>query len=230
MISCRLTRGLVTGCLISLGGGFASVSAGGAVSAQTGEERGYAYICDGPTQVQEVTEPLGATVVIVDGVDRPNSPDGMFEIFQASHPEKCADMAAPSMGAVPGTLLVAVTWAAPHLSIVRRCLLSSALSGIRTVCSPGTRDVSARVVKLRVLMAGVGIGQLKRFVKMATTPMPEKPATRLRGPTGSQPRWRDGPRSDVCSRASPPRRQAGTPSRDDLAGPNGPPCGRCPQS
>ena len=119
MISCRLTRGLVTGCLISLGWGFASVSAGGAVSAQTGEERGYAYVCDGPTQVQEVTEPLGATVVIVDGVDRPNSPDGMFEIFQASHPEKCADMAAPSMGAVPGTLLVAVTWAAPHLSIVR---------------------------------------------------------------------------------------------------------------
>jgi hypothetical protein len=109
MIWWRLTRGLVTGCLISLGGGLASVSAGEAVSAQTGEERGYAYICDGPTQVQEVTEPL----------DRPNSPDGMFEIFQASHPEKCAAMAAPSTGAVPGTLLVAVTWATPHLSIIR---------------------------------------------------------------------------------------------------------------
>ena len=119
MIWCRLTRGLVRGCLISLGGGLATVSAAGAVSAQTGEQGGYAYICDGPAQVQEVTEPLGARVVIVDGVDRPNSPDSMFEIFQASHPEKCATMAAPSTGAVPGTLLVAVTWATPYLSVIR---------------------------------------------------------------------------------------------------------------
>ena len=121
MIWCRLTRGLVRGCEDSAWVvGLATVSAGrGREAAQTGEQGGYAYICDGPAQVPEVTEPLGARVVIVDGVDRPNSPDSMFEIFQASHPEKCATMAAPSTGAVPGTLLVAVTWATPYLSVIR---------------------------------------------------------------------------------------------------------------
>jgi hypothetical protein len=118
MIWYGLIRGLVAGTLISLGGGMPTVAAGGIVSAQTAEERGYAYICDGPAQVQEVKEPPGAEVVIVDSVERPNSAHGMYEIFQASRPEKCAVMAAPSTGAVPGTLLVAVTWAEPHLITV----------------------------------------------------------------------------------------------------------------
>jgi hypothetical protein len=143
----RVIRGLVTGSLISLGGGWATRAAGETVSAQTGGERGYAYICDGPAQVQEVKEYPGYEVVIVDSVERPNSPNGMFEIFQTSRPEKCAALAAPFTGAVPGTLLVAVTWATPHLSIVRPPTASH--EPCTGAVSPArTEDVSTPILKL----------------------------------------------------------------------------------
>ena len=83
------------------------------------EEHGYAYVCDGPAQVQEVEEEPGHEVVIVDSVQRPNLANGMFELFQAPCPEECPGTAAPFTGAAPGTLVVAVTWAAPHLSTVQ---------------------------------------------------------------------------------------------------------------
>ena len=105
--------------LISVGCCVATTTASESVSAQTRGGRGYAYVCDGPATVQEVEEDPGYQVVIVDSVERPNSANGMFDVFQASRPEQCAAMAAALTGAVPGTLLVAVTWAAPHLSIVR---------------------------------------------------------------------------------------------------------------
>ncbi|HXW81155.1 MAG TPA: hypothetical protein VEJ84_16765 [Acidimicrobiales bacterium] len=97
------------------------------MSADTGEEGGYFYVCDGPVQVQLVKEHPGYEVVIVDNVERPSSPNGMFEIFRAPRPEKCAAMAAPFTGAVPGTLLVAVTWAMPHLNLVATSALSHRL-------------------------------------------------------------------------------------------------------
>ena len=89
------------GSLISVGGASATGAAAQPVSAQAAEESGYAYICDGPAQVQAVKEYPGDVVVIVDNVERPNSPNAMFEIFQASRPEECAAMAAPLTGAVP---------------------------------------------------------------------------------------------------------------------------------
>lgn len=115
----RVIRGLVIGSLISVGSATANAAAGQAASAQMAGESGYAYICDGPVQVQVVKEHPGDVVVIVDSVERPNSPNAMFEVFQASRPEECAAMAAPLSGAVPGTVLVAVTWAPPLISIVR---------------------------------------------------------------------------------------------------------------
>jgi hypothetical protein len=120
MVWYRVILGLVTGSLVCVAGALATGAVSQAVSGQTVGEGGYAYICDGPTQVQVVKEHPGGEVVVVDGVERPNSPDVMFEVFQASHPEQCAVMAAPSTGAVSGTVLVAVTWGTPRLSIVTR--------------------------------------------------------------------------------------------------------------
>jgi len=119
--------------LISVAGIRAPV-AGKTVSAQDGEGPRYSYICDAPIQVQEVGEYPGYEVVIVDSVERPDSASGMFEVFQASRPEKYATMAASLGGPVPGNLLVAVTWAAPHLNLVK---LNTA--GPHGGCS-GTKD------------------------------------------------------------------------------------------
>lgn len=118
MILQAVSRSLMTGSSV-VGCCVATLAAGGTVSAQTMGRPGYAYVCDGPVKVQAVKEGAGYEVVIVDGIQRPNSPNGMFEIFQASRPEMCATMTAPLTGAVPGTLLVAVTWAVPQLSTVR---------------------------------------------------------------------------------------------------------------
>lgn len=143
MIWHRVIRGFLVGALMSAG--FSAAAAGSnTASAQTAGARGYAYICDGHRQVEEVTEPAGYEVAVVDSLGRPNSPNDMFEVFQASRPEKCAAMAAPLAGAVPGTLLVAVTWATPQLRIVRSLVAKTDEVGLK---SCGTATVRAAAEK-----------------------------------------------------------------------------------
>jgi hypothetical protein len=143
MIWQRVIRGLVIGVLS--GAGCCLATAGSqTASAQIGEEGGYAYICDGPAQVQEVKTYPGYEVVIVDSLGRPNSPNAMYEIFQASRPERCAAMAAPLAGAVAGTVLVAVTWATPHLKTVQSFAAKTDEQGLR-MCRPSTYRTQARV-------------------------------------------------------------------------------------
>jgi hypothetical protein len=43
----------------------------------------------------------------------------MYEVFQTSDQPICAELTAPNSGAFPGSLLVAVTGAAPHLVVSR---------------------------------------------------------------------------------------------------------------
>jgi hypothetical protein len=142
MIWHRLIRGFVAAALISAG--VPATAAGtNTASAQTDGARGYAYICDGQRQVEEVKEPAGYEVAVVDSLGRPNSPNDMFEVFQASRPERCAAMAAPLAGAVPGTLLVAVTWAAPQLRIVRSLVAKPDEVGVKS-CGTGTVRATAQ--------------------------------------------------------------------------------------
>jgi len=115
----------------SLVGMSAVPAAGETINRHGAPITGYAYVCDGVALVQEVEEHNGDQVVVTDNVQEPNS-DNMFEVFQSSRPEKCAALAAPFSGAVPGTLLVAVSWATPRLGMVRRTpVIEAALGNCR---------------------------------------------------------------------------------------------------
>ncbi|HXW77974.1 MAG TPA: hypothetical protein VEJ84_00665 [Acidimicrobiales bacterium] len=112
---------LITVALVaSLAGQSAVPAAGKTIDRHGATVTGYAYVCDGVALVQEVEEHNGDQVVVTDNIEEPNSAANMFEVFQSSRPEKCAALAAPFSGAVPGTLLVAVSWATPRLGMVRR--------------------------------------------------------------------------------------------------------------
>jgi hypothetical protein len=128
-ISCRVPGGVLVAALTSVVGLCGATAAetvdghsgnGHSGNGHSGLANGYAYVCDGATEVQEVREVPGQEVVVTKNVDVQNSANKMFEVFQASRPENCAAMAAPFSGAVPGTLLVLVTWALPRLGIVNR--------------------------------------------------------------------------------------------------------------
>jgi hypothetical protein len=97
-----------------------SAAAGQTTRGHAGPVTGYACVCDGAALVQQLEDHDGDEVVLTYNVERPDSTDNMFEIFQASGPKTRAVMAAPFTGAVPGTLLVAVTLTMPHLSLVSR--------------------------------------------------------------------------------------------------------------
>jgi hypothetical protein len=111
----RVLAGVLVALLVTIAGLRGPATAETA-NAHSRLVNGYAYVCDGAAQVQEMQEVPGAMVVVTENVDVQNSANNMFEVFQASQPEKCADMAAPFSGAVPGTLLVVVTWAKPRLA------------------------------------------------------------------------------------------------------------------
>jgi hypothetical protein len=114
-------KALLSAVLVTSVLGLSRVAAvGETVSGPPEPVTGYAYVCNGTVLVQEVKEHNGDQVTVSDNVESPNSTEETFEVFQSSRPEKCAAMAAPFSGAVPGTLLVAVTWAAPHLVVVMR--------------------------------------------------------------------------------------------------------------
>ena len=118
-IGCRVLGGVLVAAL-TIVVGLCGATAAKTLSGHSGLVDGYAYLCDGAIQVQEVKELPGQEVVVTKNVDVQNSANKMFEVFQASRPENCAAMAAPFSGAVPGTLLVLVTWARPRLGIVNR--------------------------------------------------------------------------------------------------------------
>jgi hypothetical protein len=105
--------------------GMSTAAPGEAIGGPTGKVTGYAYVCNGPVQVQEVKEYDGGGVIVWNDVEGPHLANGMFEVFQTSRPASCSAMAAPFAGAVPGTLLVDVAWGVPHLSVVgrRACLV-----------------------------------------------------------------------------------------------------------
>jgi hypothetical protein len=135
-----LQTALITVALAASLVGMSAVPAAGKTTNRHGTPvTGYAYVCDGVALVQEVVEHNGDQVVVTDNVEEPNSANNMFEVFQSSRPEKCAALAAPFSGAVPGTLLVAVSWATPNLGVVRRTpVIEADLGNCRRLPTPAT--------------------------------------------------------------------------------------------
>jgi hypothetical protein len=78
---------------------------------------GYIYDCLGSRLVQEVVEHRGETVAEKESATAVynSSSQAQFMVFDARTPETCKALTNINVGALPGTLLVTLTWSQPEL-------------------------------------------------------------------------------------------------------------------
>ena len=78
---------------------------------------GYIYDCFGSRLVQEVVEHRGETVTEKESATAVynSGSQTQFMVFDARNPESCKALTNINVGALPGTLLVTLTWSQPEL-------------------------------------------------------------------------------------------------------------------